>query len=39
MLLRNQKKEDVVSAGHARVWIVVSADTAWIRRSLVGTTG
>ena len=38
MLLRNQKK-DVVSAGHARVWIVVSANTTWIIRSLVGTAG
>ena len=32
MLLRNQ---DVVSAGHALVWIVVSANTAWIKQCCI----
>ena len=37
MLLRNRKKDDVVSAGHALVWIVVSADTAWIKQCCIHT--
>jgi len=27
--IQGPKKEDVVTAGHTRVWTVVSADTVW----------